>query len=200
MFRFITPLFLLAVPSPVIAADAWFTVADAGGRPLSDAVISAYPAAGPRVPVRIAGPYRVAQQGVQFQPGLLIVPVGATVGFPNLDRFRHQVYSFSATKRFELKLYGRDATHSVTFDKPGTVALGCNIHDAMRAFIRVVDTPFAAKSGADGMVLLSGLPAGTVRLKVWHPRLKGRANELELQVAVPPGGVRQTLSVPIRAG
>jgi len=131
---------------------------------------------------------------------VLIVPVGASVSFPNLDRFRHQVYSFSATKRFELKLYGRDETHSVTFDKPGTVALGCNIHDSMTAYIRVVDTPFAAKSGADGVVMLTGLPAGTVRLKLWHPQLRGGGRELDVPVAVPPGGLRQTLAIPVRAG
>ena len=190
----------IGVPAAAPAADARLMVTDSGGRPLPDAVVSAYPAGAARVAPRIAGPYRMVQQAVAFRPFVLIVPVGATVAFPNLDRFRHQVYSFSASKRFELKLYGRDETHSVLFDRAGTVAIGCNIHDGMSAFIRVVDTPYAARSAADGQLLLSGLTPGTVRLRVWHPRLKGRANELDIQVAVPPGGLRQTLAVPVRAG
>ena len=46
----------------------------------------------------------------------------------------------------------------MTFDKPGVVALGCNIHDDMIAFIRVVDTPFAAKTDASGAAVVRGLP------------------------------------------
>ena len=65
------------------------------------------------------------------------MPVGATVSFPNRDKVRHHVYSFSAAKKFDLKLYGRDETRSVVFDKPGVVALGCNIHDVMSGFIVV---------------------------------------------------------------
>ena len=41
----------------------------------------------------------------------------------------------------------------MTFDKPGVVTLGCNIHDDMIAFIQVVDTPFAAKTPASGEVI-----------------------------------------------
>ncbi|HEX8446555.1 MAG TPA: methylamine utilization protein [Sphingomonas sp.] len=192
-------LLLLLLPVPAIAADARLTITDPGGRPLADAVVSAYPAGAPKAVLRAAGPYRVAQQDVQFKPGVLIVPVGASVAFPNLDRVRHHVYSFSPVKRFELKLYGRDESHSIVFDKPGTVALGCNIHDGMSGFVRVVDTPFAGKSAANGAVLLTGLAPGTVRLRLWHPRLKGRGNELEIQVAVPPGGLTQTLAIPVRA-
>jgi len=106
---------------------------------------------------------------------VLIVPVGSTVSFPNKDKVRHHVYSFSAPKKFELKLYGRDETRSVTFDKPGAVSLGCNIHDGMIAFIFVSDTPFAAKTGADGSATVQDAPTGASTLLVWHPDLKARA-------------------------
>ena len=193
-------LLAAALPAAASAADMRLIVTDAAGRPLPDAVVSAYPATGVRPALRPGGPYRMVQQDVAFRPFVLIVPVGATVAFPNLDRFRHQVYSFSASKRFELKLYGRDGTHSVLFDRAGTVAIGCNIHDAMSAFIRVVDTPFAARTAENGQLMLTGIAPGTVRLRVWHPRLKGRANERELQVSLPPAGLRQTVAVPVRAG
>ena len=49
--------------------------------------------------------------------------------FPNLDPIMHHVYSFSATKPFEIKLYSGDPPTGILFDKPGVATLGCNIHD-----------------------------------------------------------------------
>src|SRR5215469_12722398 len=108
----------------------------ARGQPVRDAVVTVYPASGvANGPIRFDWPYRMAQDHLQFDPFVLIVPQGATVSFPNLDTVRHQVYSFSPAHPFELKLYGRDQTRTVRFDKTGVIALGCNIHDGMVAFI-----------------------------------------------------------------
>jgi plastocyanin len=128
----------------------------------------------PGAPMKLSGPLVMAQKDIQFTPYLLVVPVGSSVSFPNRDKVRHHVYSFSAAKKFELKLYGRDESRSVTFDKPGAVSLGCNIHDTMIAFIYVTDTPFAAKSGADGVAVVQDAPAGAATVLVWHPDLKAK--------------------------
>ena len=130
----------------------------------------------------------MAQQNLQFDPFVLVAPVGATVAFPNRDAVRHQVYSFSPAHPFELKLYGRDETRTIRFDRVGVIALGCNIHDSMVGFIKVVDTPFAAKSDAQGVAVVRGVPAGAGSMKIWHPYLKARGNELDAQVVMPQGG------------
>ena len=44
----------------------------------------------------------MAQQVKQFLPGVLVVPVGTSVHFPNRDSVRHHVYSFFPAKKFEL--------------------------------------------------------------------------------------------------
>ena len=178
------------------SADLTVQVRNAAGRPVADAVVTLYPVSGtPPVPARFAWPMRMEQQNKMFSPFVLIVPVGATVAFPNLDRVRHHVYSFSPAHPFELKLYGRDETRSVRFDKPGSIALGCNIHDSMIAFIRVVDTPLTAKSDADGVATVHDAPIGAATLKIWHPYLKAPANEVALNVSVPAAGGRQTVGV-----
>jgi hypothetical protein len=142
---------------------------------------------------------KMAQQNIRFDPFVLIVPVGAEVSFPNYDKVRHHVYSFSPAKTFELKLYGHDETRTVRFDKPGTVALGCNIHDRMVAFIRVVDTPFAAKTNAAGVAELQGVPEGRAVLHVWQPYLKGAGNEVTEAITVPPGGdMHEIVTVDVR--
>src|SRR5215469_17040123 len=153
--------FLLAAQAPrARAGDIAFQVVDAKNRPVADAVVTAYPAGFKADQIRFSWPQEMVQHNQQFDPFVLVVPVGANVSFPNRDSVRHHVYSFSPAHPFELKLYGRDETRSVRFDKAGVVALGCNIHDNMVAFIKVVDTPFAAKTDARGQAVLKSLPAG----------------------------------------
>ncbi len=185
----------LTLCSPATAGDLTISVRDASGRPVQDAVVTVHPAAGvPRGPIRFAWPLRMTQQDIQFQPYVLVVPVGGTVSFPNLDRVRHQVYSFSRGNRFELQLYGRDESRSHTFAGVGVAALGCNIHDQMLAYIKVVDTPWASKTSANGDVTLRAIPAGAATLRVWHPRLSGRGNEISQAVTVTVAASQRTIS------
>lgn len=163
---------LLALSTAAHARDITVTVRDAAGHPVADAVVTL------DTPGRAPPPghFVVNQKHTMFEPFVLVIPVGSTVDFANLDPFRHHVYSFSPAKKFELKLFGQGQKRPVTFDKPGTVALGCNIHDTMQAFIQVVDTAFAAKTGLDGRVVLRGAPAGAAKLVVWHPYLRAPGN------------------------
>src|SRR5689334_7276108 len=140
-----------ALAAPARAADVVVSLVTPAGKPVSNAVVTLKPQGGvPRGPIRFPWPMTMAQRDMQFEPFVLIVPVCAEVSFPNRDPFRHHVYSFSPAKTFELKLYGKDETRIVKFDKPGVVVLGCNIHDSMSAYIRVVDTPYAVKTDARG--------------------------------------------------
>jgi len=114
----------------------------------------------------------IAQQDREFKPYLTIVQTGTAIDFPNRDAIKHHTYSFSATKTFEIKLYAGQPAKPVVFDKAGDVALGCNIHDWMEAYVLVVDTPYFAKTDASGRVLLERVPPGRYRLRLWHPRQK----------------------------
>lgn len=187
--RLLLLLLSLVLPSALHAATAQFVVRDHDGAPIRDAVVTVHPAAGlPSGPIRFPWDYEIEQRNISFSPNVLIVPVGATVRFPNRDRVRHHVYSFSAPARFEIELYGRDETRTHTFRRAGAVALGCNIHDRMSGFVRVVDTPYAAKTDANGRVQLSGLPAGSARIVFWHPRLRADNNESPFTVTLPGSG------------
>jgi plastocyanin len=188
-------LFLLGSLS-ARASDIVVEVRNAQGKPVPDAVATLYPEQGARSgAIRFDWPMEMVQQHLQFHPFVLIVPVGATVAFPNRDDVRHHVYSFSPAHPFELKLYGRDETRTVRFDHAGAIALGCNIHDNMIAFIKVVDTPYAAKSGADGLATLAGAPAGQAVLHVWHPYLRGTGNEIVRTVTLSKAGAAHEVVV-----
>lgn len=187
-----------ACSSAVSAAELTVHVRTPAGVPVREAVVMLHPAGTTaRLPARFDVPI-VRQQDIQFHPFVLLVPVGAEVEFPNLDKVRHHVYSFSKAKRFELKLYGHEESRSVVFDRPGAVALGCNIHDAMSAFVRVVDTPYAVKTDAGGVARLPNVPAGAGTLRVWHPWLRARGNEVMRSLTVGGVPMTQVVAVEIR--
>lgn len=194
MLHRVIPIFLLtAISATGNAATVSIDVRGIDGKPLAGAVVTVDVPKAP--PATVRGPYVMEQRDIQFQPHVLIVPVGATVGFPNRDKVRHHVYSFSKPKKFDLKLYGREDTRSVVFDQPGVVALGCNIHDAMNGFVYVTATPFAAQTDTAGHVSIAGVPAGAATVTVWHPMIRSPGNTASQPIAVAAGGVATTFAL-----
>ena len=188
------PWFRVAGSVLLPMASAWagsvqVEVRDAvSGKPLDQAVVY-LESAEARRQVRPLQGVTMAQQKKQFVPAVLVATVGTEVQFPNLDAVRHHVYSFSPTKKFEIKLYKGKEAQPVLFDQPGVVLLDCNIHDNMVGWIVVVDTPYHAQTGVDGAVpgrvRLDNVPAGSYQLRVWHPRQP-----------IGEPAVQQTLQVP----
>ena len=198
MARSIIIFLLVAVYAfPAVAAPLSVRVVDARGRPVRDAVVTFQPIGVAARPPAASGRYSVSQQGMQFHPFVSLVPVGANVSFPNRDATKHHVYSFSAAKRFELKLFARDQSRSVRFDKPGVIALGCNIHDSMSAFIVVTDSPWTAQTDGRGVVQFANAPNAAARLSVWHPYLRAPGNVLARRIA--PGRRSESFTISLRS-
>lgn len=171
---------LFIASGPAIAAGVDGTVTDAAGAPVADAVVYALPAV-PRPPSSPRAAI-IDQIDKEYVPFVVPVQAGAAVRFPNKDNIRHHVYSFSPAKPFELKLYSGTPAKPVIFDKPGPVALGCNIHDWMVGYIYVVDSPWFAKTDKSGIAKLEGLPAGEYQVRVWHPWMKAEPAPLALKL------------------
>lgn len=164
--------------SSVHAAPLEVRVLDGDGQPVPGAVVSLHSDATRPVPGRSV----MDQRNTAFEPGVLVVQAGTAVSFPNSDTVRHQVYSFSPAKPFELPLYSGTPPEPVVFDQPGIVVVGCNIHDWMIGWIVVLDTPLHARSGADGKARLEA-PEGDYQLRAWHPRLEGEPATADVRVA-----------------
>ena len=182
---------LLAAPAR--GAQLAAGVTDQDGNPLADAVVVAVPAEGGAPHAAPSAREIVDQIGEEFVPRVKPILVGTPVFFPNKDNIRHQVYSFSPAKRFELPLYAGTPAKPVVFDKPGVVVLGCNIHDWMIGYIYVSESPYFAKTGADGKAVLADLPTGGYRVRAWHPRLQGPESATQ-QTAELGGNGRSELS------
>ncbi len=150
----------------VQAAPQQFQILDQQGQPLADAVVELLD---PSNKQRVTKPAEVAQKDLVFRPFVSAVQIGTAVDFPNMDKTRHHVYSFSPAKVFELKLYVNKPDAPVLFDTLGIVALGCNIHDYMQAYIYVGESQFLAVTDEQGKATFDQLPAGDYQLKLWHP-------------------------------
>ncbi|HVO00540.1 MAG TPA: hypothetical protein VMT49_10915 [Steroidobacteraceae bacterium] len=178
---------VLAGPGPVAAASALsVTVTGADGRPVEGAVVIAEQAGGAAHPA-INAKAVMDQRNLTFVPDVLIVQTGTAVDFPNSDQVRHQVYSFSSAKAFQLALYAGRAHAPVVFDHAGLVTLGCNIHDSMVGYIWVTDSPWFGRTAANGTLLLRDLAPGEYTVRIWHARLNEAGPQLQAQVRVDDG-------------
>ncbi len=161
------------------------SVVDKEGKPVQDAVVVIVTTNKTAVPKKpLATQAVVAQEKMQFIPSVTVVPVGAKVSFVNNDPWDHHVRSspagmgqFNATNAgFELRLEGKSdgkpaKASEVTLDKAGVLGatlLGCFIHGSMRGYVYASDSPWAAKTGADGMAVFDDLPDGAAQIKLWQ--------------------------------
>jgi plastocyanin len=177
-------------------------VVDRDGHGVGETVVTATPATPTAGSSPALNSAVMDQRNLTFVPRVLVVGVGTIVKFPNNDSVSHQVYSFSAAKRFQLPLYKGEVHPPVTFDKPGLVVLGCNIHDGMVGYIYVTDAPYFGKTEAAGNLQLKALPVGDYRIIIWSPFIADPPASLVRNVHVDdnaPALLRVVLSQPLRA-
>ncbi|HYD60599.1 MAG TPA: methylamine utilization protein [Noviherbaspirillum sp.] len=189
---------LLIAAASSQAASVAVDILDSAGKPLADAAIYAEPESGAPAS-KSAKTVEIEQKGRKFLPAVTVIQTGTNISFPNNDTVRHHVYSFSPAKVFELKLYSGEPANPVHFDKPGTVVIGCNIHDQMAAYIHVVPTPYFAKSDAAGKAKLDGLPPGKYRLKAWHFGLPAGVPVAEQPLVVSGADSTTTINLNVKA-
>ena len=176
---------LSALCNGASAGNLLVSVVDKDGKPVQDAVVVIVPEDKTKLPkTPLPATATVNQEKMQFIPAVSLVPVGAKVSFVNNDPWDHHVRSspagmgqFNATNAgFELRLEGKSEgkptkPSEVTLDKAGVVGatlMGCFIHGSMRGYIYASDSPWAVKTGADGLATFEDLPDGAAQVKVWQ--------------------------------
>ena len=142
-------------------------------KPLNQGNVVVWLSPEPGVTVAAVGPalapghFRMEQKNKRFTPHLLVVPLGSTVEFPNLDPFFHNVFSQFNGKRFDLGLYEAGSTRVVHFDHEGISYLFCNIHSQMAAVIVTLRTPYYAVASRSGPLELHDVLPGDYEMHVW---------------------------------
>lgn len=179
------------------AATLTARVVDQQGKPLPNAVITLK---GPPGKSAVALKADMDQRDQEFVPRVLAVHSNTEVKFPNSDNIRHQVYSFSPAKRFELRLYSGTPSDPLLFDKPGVVVLGCNIHDWMVGYIYVTDEPWFAVSDANGVVKFEDMSAGHYSATLWHPKTIDMQPASGGDFDVPAAGLSKDFKLEVEPG
>lgn len=181
---------------PTFAAQLVIHVNDAQRHPISDAVITLMPngtnvtsAALPATKTRY-----VDQREETFIPYVQIFHPGDKVVFRNSDTTRHQVYSFSKIKKFELVLRPGESSPPMALDSTGIAAVGCNIHDDMVTYLFVTSAANAALSDGSGVARMDDLQPGQYTASIWHPQLHPGRAEPTRSVSIPSGPAATNLS------
>ena len=197
--RWVVAFCLAAGAARVLAASVGIAVIDRNGTSVEDAAVYLEPLDAKAPPLK-SRTVEIEQKDRRFSHLMTVVQVGQGILFPNRDSVRHHVYSLSQAKLFELKLYSGVHSSPVVFDKPGSVVVGCNIHDKMVTYIHVVDTPWHGKSDAEGRVRLDGVPEGRYKLKVWHYGLANLDAAAEQAISLKGDSASASVRLELRRG
>jgi plastocyanin len=187
----------LALATPASAADLAVRVRDAKGLPVSDAVVT-LDAPGMVAPAAAPATRTVDQRDEAFVPYVSVFRPGDSVVFRNSDTTRHHVYSFSEAKSFEQLLAPGDVGAPLKLDRAGLVAVGCNIHDHMRAWLVVTASARVALTGSDGVAHFADVPAGAWRAVAWHPQLRPKQPPLAQDVVLAAGEANHEIGFSLR--
>ena len=127
----------------------------------------------------------------QFVPFVSVVRDHHSIAVTNLDPVAH-----------DLQIYERDDEHVfIMLHRPALIKAGtadvvkftgerreitmqCGMHPYMQGHGVAVDNPYYAMTGLDGAFTIKDLPAGTYRVRAWHPILGTQ----EQQLTVAAGG------------
>ena len=111
---------------------------------------------------------QIQQVDRRFMPDLVVVPIGSTVSFPNMDPIFHNIYSLSKAKTFDLGAYDKGETRKVTFPKAGIVEVYCHLHPNMAATVVVTPNRWYARPDRAGQYQIQNVPPGQYTLVAWH--------------------------------
>jgi plastocyanin len=133
-----------------------------------------------------AAPVVMDQKGCRYVPHVIALMRGGTVEFRNSDMTMHTIHTIPASaneKQLDIAEGPKGAPQVVSFKDPEIMmAVRCDPHPWMNAFINVADTPFYAVTDADGHFEIKGLPAGHYELVAVHEKL----GEQTMSVTVKP--------------
>jgi plastocyanin len=112
------------------------------------------------------------QDGCRYHPHVLGIMVGQNLEILNSDPVLHNIKAKATKNRpFNVSQPSAGMKTMRSFSTPEVmVALECNVHGWMNAFLGVLPHPYYAVTGADGSFSLKGLPPGTYTIEAWHEK------------------------------
>ena len=112
--------------------------------------------------------FKTSQKDKNFRPPLLVIPQGSSVEFFNDDAIKHNAWSMSQVRRFDLGMLDEGEDPRIKFEKIGIVEVFCNIHAKMYMMIWVVDSPFYTTPDNKYNFTIADVPEGSYKVEVRH--------------------------------
>jgi plastocyanin len=186
-------LFAWGVAAAAHAGTLTIRTADSHQQPVGDAVVTIDRAHASAAVIT----HYIDQKGERFIPYVEVMHPGDSVVFRNSDSTRHHVYSFAPIGAFQFILSPGENSAPVVLNQAGTVAVGCNIHDHMIAYL-VVTADQAQVTNEQGLAQFDDLPPGRYTVTVWHPQLWPGHPPISAIVDVPATGAAPELPFTLR--
>ena len=119
------------------------------------------------------GTVALNQTGCRYTPHVFGMRVGQTLTITNGDPTLHNIHATpTANDEFNMGQPIQGMTFERTFDSAEVmVPFKCDVHGWMNAYVGVLDHPYFAVTGEDGMFDISALPPGDYVIEAWHEQL-----------------------------
>ena len=113
----------------------------------------------------------VDQDGCVYKPHVVGVMTGQTLSFKNSDGVLHNIKAAASVNRpFNISQPTNMESERSFASAEVMVPVQCDVHGWMHAYVGVLDHPYFAVSGADGMASIGNLPPGTYTVEAWHEK------------------------------
>ncbi len=110
------------------------------------------------------------QQHCRYSPHVFGIQVGQTLKILNSDPTFHNVHAAAQkNKAFNLGMSKVERVKTRVFEQAEVmIALRCNVHPWMSAYVGVLDHPFYSATDSTGSFKLQAVPPGEYVLAAWH--------------------------------
>ncbi len=134
------------------------------------------------------GGYKMNQEGCRFMPAFSAVPKGENLTILNSDPTLHNIHTYEMIGRGRRTMFnvgqpekGFEFTKPMRTRRGNTVKVECDAHNFMHAWIFVPDNPYYALVDENGGFQIGDIPAGSYKVKAWHPTLGVKESEITLK-------------------
>ena len=138
----------------------------------------------------------LANLNCRFEPHIVIAQTGDTLKVTNpdpvghnanLNFFRNPPQNLTVPSNQEISVALKEA-------EPAPIPVDCNIHPWMRAYVVVLEHPFAAVSDENGVLEIKDLPAGqSLNFRVYHEGIAQGKSFADVKIDGQPQNWRRNL-------
>ncbi|MEE9165851.1 MAG: carboxypeptidase regulatory-like domain-containing protein [Candidatus Neomarinimicrobiota bacterium] len=121
-------------------------------------------------------PVVLDQKGCIYSPHIFGIQASQPLEVLNSDGTLHNVHAVAkANRSFNEAMPAVRKKITKTFDQPEImVRIKCDVHPWMGSYAGVLNHPYFAVTGEDGVFEIKNLPPGKYTVEAWHERLRTR--------------------------